>query len=115
MCTEFSCAGAQPTLLWAPLAFSWMFFFGLYGPPYPGARIHVPKCRPQSLKGTLSRPTVQSNRGSTVSAVDATNVALRVFHAGSVKDLGSPVTPSTTEKLSRFCDGWWKPHAANGL
>src|SRR6267378_4619274 len=115
MCTEFSCPVAHPTLLSAPLAFSWMFFFGLYGPPYPGALIHVGRCRPQSLKGTLSLPTVQSNRGSTVSAIDALNVAFRVFHAGSVKALGSPVVPSTTKKLSRFCDGWWKPQHPNGL
>src|SRR5216684_724962 len=96
MCTEFNCAGAQPTLLWDPLAFSWMFFFALYGPPYPGALIQIGKCRPQSLKGTLSLPTVQSSRGSTVSATDATNTVLRVFHAGSVKALGSPVVPLTT-------------------
>src|SRR5688572_33428215 len=34
MFTEFSCVGTHPTALSALLAFSWMFFLALYGPPY---------------------------------------------------------------------------------
>src|SRR5258705_451103 len=108
MCTELRPAGTQPTLLWAPLAFSCTFFFALYGPEYAASRMKSALCTPQSLKGTPSRPTVQSNRGSTVSAVDATRLAScagLASHVGSVIASGSPVVPSTRKKLTRFCDG----------
>src|ERR1041385_6906880 len=101
MCTEFNCAGAQPTLLSAPLAFSWMFFLGLYRPPYPGALIHLGRWSPQSLYGTLSRPTVQSTRGSRVSLTDATKLVFPAFQYGSVKAFGRPVVASTTNALSK--------------
>src|SRR5712692_3975821 len=105
MCTPFSCSGCQPTLLTAPLAFSCAFFLGLYGPPYPGARIHEGRCMPQSLYGTESRPIVQSSRGSTVSAIDAFHTASRAFQLGSVNAVGNPVTGSTLNRLAMFCDG----------
>src|SRR5688500_9519317 len=115
MGTEFSCAGAQPTLLSAPLALSWTFFFALWAPPKRGDRIQSGSCGPQSLYGTPSRPTVQSSRGSTGVAAPAVKFALLVFHAGSVRASGSPVVASTAKKLTRFCDGWWKPQQPKGL
>src|SRR6266511_3960878 len=106
MWTPFSCSGCQPTLLTALLAFSCAFFLGLYRPPYPGARIHKVSCMPQSLYGTQSRPIVQSIRGSTVSAGDATQTAFLLFQQVShVKANGSPVAPFTAKKFARFCDG----------
>src|SRR2546426_1732938 len=115
MWTPFSCSGCQPTLLTAPLAFSCAFFLGLYGPPYPGARIQDGRCMPQSLYGTESRPIVQSIRGSTVSAMDAFQTASRVFHVALANALGRPVTASTANMFAMFCDGWWNPQHLNGL
>src|SRR5438067_3399795 len=111
MFTEFCCAGAQPTVASAPLAFSWMFFFGLYGPLKPGARIQSPLCGPQSLYGTPSRPTVQSSRGSSDTLADAfasklPSKVLKLFE--SVTAIGRPFA-STRKWFTSACDGWWKP------
>src|SRR5688572_26239609 len=99
MFTEFCCAGAQPPAFCsAPLAFSWMCFLGLYGPPYVGDRIHPGSCVPQSLKGTPSRPTVQSSRGSTGMVADdvASRLASRTFQpVGFDNAIGRPVAAST--------------------
>src|SRR5918992_4895632 len=81
MFTEFRCCAFQPTLLCAPLAFSCAFFFALYGPPYDASRIQLGACAPQSLYGTPSRPTVQSNRGSTGTLLPATKFSADAFHA----------------------------------
>src|SRR5690242_17039530 len=110
MCTEFSCCGCHPAELdSAPLAFSCAFFFGLYGPPLtvsrtqPSARLY----NPQSLYGTLSRPTVQSSRGSIGTVLScASNQLLSAFQLlGSVTASGNPVAGSVLKKLTRFCEG----------
>src|SRR5687768_5886223 len=81
MLTEFICPVVQPTVLCAPDACSWTFFFALYGPPYADERIQPPSCVPQSLNGTSSRPTVQSSRGSTGTVLKAAvKFALFAFH-----------------------------------
>src|SRR6184192_1137268 len=108
MCTEFSWNEFQPTLLLAPLDFSWTFFFALYGPAYARSLLKADECSPQSLKGTLSLPAVQSSRGSTGTVVLAEKFAFRVFHdpdTASVAAKGRPLS-STTKKLTRFWDGW---------
>src|SRR3712207_648130 len=97
MFTAFCCVGAHPPAFCSVLlASSWMFFFGLYGPPYAGARIHPDSCAPQSLYGTPSRPTVQSSRGSTGVSVAEVRLSLRVFQvAGLVNASGRPDAGST--------------------
>src|SRR5688500_10752151 len=100
MLTELSCVFTQPTLLWAPLAFSCTFFFGLYGPLKVASRIQVAPWGPQSLNGTPSRPTVQSRRGSTVLfAVKAASYsAFSAFQvAGLVMIVGRPAASVTNE------------------
>src|SRR2546423_12632136 len=121
MRTEFCCVGAQPPATCSePLAASWAFFFGLYGPPLPTSLTQlsdplVTLTVPQSLYGTPCRPTVQSSRGSTALMSPATNCALETFQvAGAEIDNGSPAA-STLKELTRFCDGWLKPQQPKGL
>src|SRR6267143_1285180 len=98
MWTEFNCVGFQPTALTAPLDFSWAFFFGLYGPENVRSLTQIESYTPQSLYGTKSLPTVQSNRGST--GITAVTPAERlvsgdhgatptVFQVGCVRAWGS--------------------------
>src|SRR5215204_2676084 len=108
MFTELSCVLTQPTLLCAPLDFSCTFFFGLYGPLNDASRIQPAACSPQSLNGTLSRPVVQSIRGSIViAAVFAASYSpFSTFQvAGAVIIVGSPLVASTTNEFIMFCDG----------
>src|SRR6266571_4915836 len=119
MFTSFVCVGTQPTLSSASAACSWTFFLGLYGPLYEASRIHVRSCRPQSLYGTTSRPTVQSSRGSTAWVLPAAKFVSRVtggaaFQLAFVSASGRPLA-STAKKLTRFCDGWWKPQQPKWL
>src|SRR6266550_3392982 len=117
MFTEFNCVFCQPTLLSAPLACSCAFFLGPYGPPFAGSRTHpaAPLYNPQSLYGTASLPTVQSNRGSTAAAAAALKFALDAFQlAGLDVANGSPAA-STWKKLTRFCVGWLKPQQPKWL
>src|SRR6185369_8735839 len=120
MFTELSCVFTQPTLLCAPDAFSCTFFFALYVPPFEMLRIHVESCLPQSLNGTPLRPAVQSRRGSRfMFAVYVPVLSLlsvfQVLAVGSWENAtGSPSAP-VWKKLTRFCDGWWKPQQPNGL
>src|SRR5947208_985855 len=102
MLTELSCVFTQPTLLCAPLAFSCTFFLALYGPPFGMLRIQLEVCGPQSLNGTLSRPAVQSMRGSIVivAVFDASYSPSNAFQvAGFVIIVGSPETGSTTKEF----------------
>src|SRR6476620_1377232 len=116
MFTELSCVLTQPTLLCAPDAFSCTFFFALYVPPFGMLRIQVESWRPQSLTGTPLRPAVQSTRGSKfMLAVSAARMSLlSAFQFGSESAIGRPAA-SVLKKLTRFCDGWWKPQQPNGL
>src|SRR6185436_4710646 len=108
MLTELSCVFTQPTLLCAPLDFSCTFFLALYGPPFGMLRIQVSRCGPQSLNGTLSRPAVQSMRGSIVifavfAASYSPSKAFQPF--GFVMIVGRPEVASTTNEFIMFCDG----------
>src|SRR5215207_6419373 len=117
MLTELSCVFTQPTLLCAPLAFSCTFFFALYGPPFDSARIQAASCSPQSLNGTLSRPAVQSMRGSTVMVAvfaPSSSASLAFHEPGEVTINGRPAA-SVRNEFIMFCDGWWKPQQPNGL
>src|SRR2546430_6523955 len=105
MCTEFNWNEFQPTALCAPLRFSWTFFLALYGPEYDRSRMKRLLWSPQSLKGTPSRPAVQSSRGSTGTVVFAEKLVSRAFHAALVTAKGSPLA-FTTKKLTRFSVGW---------
>src|SRR6266516_2182279 len=112
MFTSFVCVACHPTLFSAFAACSWTFFFGLYGPLYVASRIHDRLWSVQSLYGTLSRPTVQSSRGSTAAnwppekfvSLSAAVVFQPAFDSAS----GRP-TASTAKKFTRFCEGWWNP------
>src|SRR5215217_2038197 len=100
MLTELSCVFTQPTLLCAPLDFSCTFFLALYGPPFDSARIQDASCRPQSLNGTLSRPAVQSMRGSTVmvAVFVASSSASLAFHVpGDMTISGKPAASVRNE------------------
>src|SRR5262245_23133899 len=110
MSTEFSCDGCQPADVdSAPLTFSLAYFFGLYGPPLATSGIHSSSTMkyPQSLYGTLSRPTVQSSRGSTETVVRWPSMfKSSTFHVvESTMTSGSPVAASVLKKLTRFCVG----------
>src|SRR6267378_2326229 len=121
--TSFVCVVCQPTLfsaLGAPC--SCAFFLGLYGPLYDASRIHPRWWTPQSLYGTLSRPTVQSTRGSTGLMLPARKFWPRqafadavsdgggdgssggLFHALLVIATGRPAA-STWKKFTRLNDG----------
>src|SRR4051794_11262099 len=107
MLTEFSCVFTQPTLLWAPDAFSCTFFLALYVPPFGMLRIQVESCRPQSLNGTPLRPAVQSTRGSKfMFAVTAPRRSwLSAFQPALFEIASGKPAASVLKKLIRFCDG----------
>src|SRR2546429_1234225 len=86
MFTSFVCVVCHPTLC-APVAASpWTFFLGLYGPLYEASRIQERLWSPQSLYGPLSRPTVQSSRGST--GVKLPPIKFKPFQTRPVSDSG---------------------------
>src|SRR6478752_5219542 len=117
MLTELSCVLTQPTLLCAPDAFSCTFFFALYVPPFGMLRIQVESCGPQSLNGTPLRPAVQSTRGSKfmVAVTAARRSWLSEFQPAGFESASGRPAASVLKKLTRFCDGWWKPQQPNGL
>src|SRR5688572_33117906 len=41
--------------------------------------------------------------------------ALLTFHVVGAERANGRPAPSTLKKLTRFCDGWWKPQQPNGL
>src|SRR2546430_8393619 len=120
MFTSFVCVVCHPTLFSPLAAFSWTFFLGLYGPLYEASRIQERLWSPQSLNGTLSRPTVQSTRGSTglmmpprkfwpfqtcdVSDDGGTGSSGGLSQAELVTASGSPAA-STWKKLIRVNEG----------
>src|SRR3954468_4183053 len=115
MFIELCCCGCQPTVVSAPLAFSWMFFLGLYGPAFSLSLAHVLLYSSQSLNGKPSRPTVQSRRGSTgVVKLPATNSASESFQAADDIESGRPAA-STRKAFTRFCVGSLNPQQAKWL
>src|SRR5947208_13729278 len=88
MFTSFVCVVCHPTLFSPLAASSWTFFLGLYGPLYEASRIQERLWSPQSVHGTLSRPTVQSSRGSTGGKLPP--IKITPFQTRHVSDSGIP-------------------------
>src|SRR6185295_6116475 len=101
--TSFVCVACHPTLFSPSDDRSCTCFFGLYGPLYDASRIQERLCVVQSLYGTLSRPTVQSSRGSMALKLPAAKFVSGVglFHAPLAIAIGKP-TASTWKKLTRL-------------